>query len=93
MATVLLKAQADVSRRDSSGKTALIHAAASGQGDLIEQLLDHGANLEASDESGKDALLWASQTNNDRARSILIQRSNPDINGDVMQCENVCSVM
>ena len=73
--------------RDCEGKTALILAAASGQGSLplCRALLDAGAYIRACDEDGKTALEWCAANRHPEAIELLLERgadpNRSDFNG------------
>lgn len=46
---------------DSTGKTLLISAAVSGRADIVKLLLQYGANIEAKDYNGENALIKAAR--------------------------------
>jgi len=52
----LVDAEADVNLRSSRRRTPLIHAAVGGSAQIIEVLLDHGANAGKRDDAGNTAL-------------------------------------
>lgn len=60
------------------GMTALIWAARNGKRDIIELLLDYGADIEARSSSGQTALLAGSEAGHEGAVRFLIERgANP----------------
>lgn len=62
IAKLLIDAEADIdAQNDDEKKTALIIAAQTGQTDLAQYLLDHGADTRKRDAQGYDACDWARQ--------------------------------
>ncbi len=55
----LIVAKADYSERFGNGKTLLIAAAGLGRKDIVEVLLDLGADINATDDNGSNALMDA----------------------------------
>lgn len=56
---ILLEAGADVDMTNNHGETALMHAAASGYLEVVQQLLAGGADVSRRDSLGRTALHWA----------------------------------
>lgn len=53
-----------VNYHDRYGKTPLIYASENGYHDLVAQLLDHGADVNLVDKSGRPALTFAAKNQN-----------------------------
>ncbi|KAI7974507.1 hypothetical protein EIK77_008687 [Talaromyces pinophilus] len=64
----------DVSLNYELGMTALIWAARNGKRDMIELLLEYGADLDARSSSGQTAFLASSEAGHEGIVSFLIQR-------------------
>jgi hypothetical protein len=82
--SVLLDAGARVDQRDRHGDTALIGAAAIRFGNLrraaevVGILLAHGASLEATNDLGESALMWAARAGNPESINVLLKAgANP----------------
>ena len=67
----LLSRHADVNARDNGGRTPLHHAAGSGVVDTAQALVDAGADLHATDDTGKNALDKAARTSGSMAGSRM----------------------
>jgi len=77
-----LKAGADVLATDDSGITPLMIAASHSPGSL-ETVLEYTDQLDASDDDGDTALMWAIVMKNEAAARLLLDRgANPDIAND-----------
>ncbi|XP_031549468.1 uncharacterized protein LOC116287002 [Actinia tenebrosa] len=64
VASILIKAGADVNRTDDEGKTALMHALQNDNVRLAYELIDSGADVKAIDENGRTALFYPSLCEN-----------------------------
>ena len=73
-AELLLKAGADLERRDHLGRTPLLAAAASGQYELMSKFMDHGANPAARDSRGASALDVALAYGDFRLAALIYRR-------------------
>jgi ankyrin repeat protein len=63
--------KADVNARNSDGETALMFAAQAGWPDIVQTLLDAGANPKAKNAFGRTALMLAAEEeNNDIVRML-----------------------
>ncbi|MCP4687826.1 MAG: hypothetical protein GY859_07230 [Desulfobacterales bacterium] len=61
-----------VEAKDLEGKTAIIHAAMGGHGDVIEKLISKHAKVNVKDNYGSTALLYASKNGNiDAVKALL----------------------
>src|SRR5215475_5916501 len=83
--TAFIKAhltKAEIEVRDGHGATPLMHAAAFGNSQTLKLLLDGGADVNAHNDFGATALLWAAR-NPDKAR-LLIERG-ADVNAQSKQ--------
>jgi len=49
---------------DMRGRTALLVACAKGNSDIVRELLNHGANLLATDDQQKNCLMLAAEAGN-----------------------------
>lgn len=75
----LLEHGADMERKGGpAGATALIGAAGAGQTDLVRQLLDRGANVNATDDNGETALVKAGKGGHTAASRLIRQRLGID---------------
>ena len=72
--------KADVNDKSSYGITPLIAAAAMGRGNVIEYLVAHGADVNAKDDMGKTALLYAVNFDQPQAIESLIKEDNTAVN-------------
>lgn len=73
IADILIESGADENIRDDHGKTALMHAAARNNEDLVMYLLSKsGTKLEAHDDYGMTALMHAADNKNAEATKLLI---------------------
>jgi ankyrin repeat protein len=70
MIQFLLGIGADIHHRDGCNQTVLHHAI--GEPDVVQLLLDRGADISATDKGGATALIWASQTGRDDDIKILL---------------------
>jgi ankyrin repeat protein len=70
-----LKAQADIDLTDGHGRTALLHAAALPNVQVVEHLLDRGANPNFVGADGDTPLLVACRKANNLVAAALIRRS------------------
>jgi ankyrin repeat protein len=76
---VALKAMLDkygadiVDARDDHGRTAMIHAAITGHKELMDQLLNSGADINAADNRGQSALMAAAHRGYDLCVKHLIE--------------------
>ena len=61
----------DINLRDDHGATALHHAAANGNLEMVSLLVDAGADVASLDSSGRSALAYALDQGHDELRSIL----------------------
>lgn len=75
---LLLEAQADVNVRCSRKRTPLIYAAAGGSAEVIEALLDHGANPGKRDDAGNTALHVAVLCRQHAAAAALLGGMDPE---------------
>jgi len=57
---------------DGIGQTALMHAARSGNREILSLLLKAGANVDTKDKSGKTALMLAARRGHKQALSVLL---------------------
>lgn len=69
----LIEHGADVHAADSSGSTALLHAAMLGKTGCIDLLVEHGAEVDSVDLDGCTALHWASMEGNSEAIVSLLR--------------------
>jgi ankyrin repeat protein len=70
-----LRMHADLIDAESAlGHTALTWAAESRQQDMMELLLDKGADIDKRDSHGKTALIYAAQSNNQDMAEFLLNR-------------------
>jgi ankyrin repeat protein len=63
-----------INEKDKQGKTALQHAIARHQLDVVRWLLDHGADKEVKDEDGLAPLHWAVKQGHTAAVALLLDR-------------------
>ncbi|MDR2877234.1 MAG: ankyrin repeat domain-containing protein, partial [Chromatiales bacterium] len=70
--TEMLANGADVDERNAYGWTALMHAARTGDVEMITLLLDHGAAIDTSDKEGWTALMRAAHRGNLDAVNMLL---------------------
>jgi ankyrin repeat protein len=78
--SVLLEAGANVNAVLPEGETILMTAARTGQPDVVDMLLAHGADLNARENwFGETALIWASAENHAGAVRVLV-RHGADVN-------------
>jgi ankyrin repeat protein len=63
-----------VDARDDHGRTAMIHAAITGHKELMDQLLEYGADINAADNRGQTALMAAAHRGYDLCVAHLIDR-------------------
>jgi hypothetical protein len=82
--SALLDGGARVDQRDRHGDTALIGCAAVRFGNLhlaaqiIRSLLSHGASVEAANDLGESALMWAARAGNVESIGVLLEAgANP----------------
>jgi ankyrin repeat protein len=76
---VLLAGGATVDLRDQHGRSALMHAAASGLMESVTLLLNAGASLTAVDQQGEGALARAAERGHfEVARALLSQGADPN---------------
>lgn len=59
IAALLISRGADVDRRDSEGRTSLLHAAIMGNREMAAFLISKGADVNAKDNKGYTAMQWA----------------------------------
>ena len=80
-ASLILDADsAMLSVRDCQERTVLMHAASSGNADLVHELAKRGAPLEDLDAQGKTAFLWAIESHRATTLSALGQLgANPEV--------------
>ncbi len=71
LALCLLKAGADVNRRNKAGQTALMMAALFGRVDIAEDLLSRGADVSAIDVAGNSALSLSREQGNELMTLLL----------------------
>src|SRR6266478_9015774 len=64
---------ADVNER-RCGYTALMEAVWNGHLDIVDLLVRHGANLEATDDGGNTVLIWAARQGRENVVACLIQK-------------------
>lgn len=88
---MLLGKRAKVDARDREDRTPLIHLAAEKQGrwqtDMIELLLESGADIEAIDNTRRTSLLWGASTGKSELCRLLLQGKN-GIKADVRTTNN-----
>ena len=72
MVAALIKAGADVDKRDREGRTPLIWAAWEGRDSIARQLLKARADVHAKDNEGNSALMVAIAKNNNSVRNMLL---------------------
>ena len=70
--------QLDVEQKDDQGRTLLILAAYLGMYDIVELLLDHGAEVDGPDEYGFTPLYYAKHFYHHTVAELLIQRGAQD---------------
>lgn len=58
---------------DSSGRTAMMYAAATGNVEIIEMLAKNKANVRLKDKQGNSALSWAATSGHEEAVDALVQ--------------------
>lgn len=69
---LLVARQSDLNMRDqATGATPLIEAVKSGHAELVTALLAWGADVNAKDNDGKDALTYAIESGNKRLKQKL----------------------
>lgn len=69
----LLKDGMDLSLTTMSGRTALMYAAESGMSDIVKLLIEHGADINASDRlMNLTALMYASMLGNEEVVDVLL---------------------
>jgi ankyrin repeat protein len=59
MLKTLFRKHVDINRKTSYGSTALTDAATAGNAPVVQQLLEHGAQVDAIDDYGWTPLIWA----------------------------------
>lgn len=69
-----------INRRYEGGKTLLMHAAGTGQSNLVDYLIGAGANANLQDESGNTALHYATQEDHVAVVLRLLQIDNLQLN-------------
>ena len=62
-----------IQSRDNYGSTAFIEAAKSGYIDMVELLLECGADIEAKDDYGQTSLIWAAENGNAEVLKQLLE--------------------
>jgi ankyrin repeat protein len=72
----------DVSDRDSTGQTPLHEAAMKGHADIVQTLLDHGADHEVEDEKDHTALDLAEYYHHDNVLADMPISAPPPTNDD-----------
>jgi 26S proteasome non-ATPase regulatory subunit 10 len=73
---LLLANDADVEARDSLGWAPIIIAAAAGQPEVVTELLDRGAKVDAANDKGQTALHYAASKGNTSVGGILLDNTN-----------------
>ncbi|KAJ5807643.1 hypothetical protein N7447_011099 [Penicillium robsamsonii] len=63
-----------ISKAIASGGTALMQAARRGHRSVVEQLLEHGARVDAKDRLGRSALSWAAESGHTEAVKLLLMK-------------------
>ena len=76
----LLVQKADVNCRDESGNTPIILGAASGQVNLVEELITYGANILKTNTDGKTALDIAREVGDDQVISLVQEETESQQN-------------
>lgn len=71
----LIGTGADVDQKGANGATPLIAAAITGANGLAATLLQMGAHSEAKDGSGKNALAYALENNNEELVTLLVEHA------------------
>jgi ankyrin repeat protein len=58
---------------DSSGRTAIMYAAAAGYVEIIQLLVNNKANFRMKDRQGRSAVYWAAATGQEDALALLLE--------------------
>ena len=70
--------------------TALIEAAKSGNADVVNCLLQHGADMHTTDDNGFDALYWAKNQNH---TNIVKYLTGTTLSEQPQQKKNECTTL
>lgn len=78
-AVMLIEAGADVNAKNINGTTALMDSVKEGRYDMVELLLNKGANIHYADKKGKTSIEVATQQGHTKIESLLIKESKKQI--------------
>ncbi|XP_055346257.1 ankyrin repeat and KH domain-containing protein 1-like isoform X2 [Paramacrobiotus metropolitanus] len=75
---LLLDYDADVTRRDKDGKTAIMEACAAGRDDLVQLLIDHGSCVADTDNGNWNSLTHAAANGHVRCAEVVMRHLKYD---------------
>ena len=81
MATILVRAGAEVNARHADGRTALMNATRLGWTDVVRFLLDSGADVRLRDGEGRSAMDYVSPTRAAEIERLLMAADTPPRSG------------
>jgi len=75
LVALLVERGADINIANGNGDTPLIDAACKGKNEMLEYLLNNGADIDAKNYAGTSALDMAQNSKNSAAVEMLVNRS------------------
>ncbi|OQV24756.1 Ankyrin repeat and KH domain-containing protein 1 [Hypsibius exemplaris] len=75
---ILLDYDADVTRRDKDGRTAIMEACAAGRDDLVQLLIDHGSCVADTDNSNWNSLTHCAANGHVRSANVVMRHLKYD---------------